>query len=87
MKRFPWSGFVYELRRALLSIPLIVLTVLIVLAAFGILATIASSLPAPSTFPEESSASLEGCSSPFPRYEREPSGATIVTSPWNSLVT
>lgn len=56
MKRFPWSGFVYELRRALLSIPLIVLTVLIVLAAFGILATIASSLPAPSNFPEDSSA-------------------------------
>ena len=56
MRLFPWSGFRYELRRALLSIPLIVVTVLIVLAAFGILATIAASQPPPSTYPEESGA-------------------------------
>jgi ABC-type transport system involved in multi-copper enzyme maturation permease subunit len=54
MKLFPWRGFVYELRRGLLSIPLLVLTALIILAAFGILAQIASSQPAPSNFPEES---------------------------------
>lgn len=56
MKLFPWPGFLYELRRGLLSIPLLVLTALIILAAFAILAEIASSQPAPSTFPEESGA-------------------------------
>lgn len=45
MKFFPWSGFLYELRRALLSIPLIVLTVIIVLASFGILWQIESTRP------------------------------------------
>jgi ABC-type transport system involved in multi-copper enzyme maturation permease subunit len=54
MKRFPWRGFVYELRRGLLSIPLLVLTALIILAAFGILAQIAASQPKPSNAPEES---------------------------------
>jgi ABC-type transport system involved in multi-copper enzyme maturation permease subunit len=54
MKQFPWRGFLYELRRGLLSIPLVVLTALILVAAFGILAQIATSQPAPSTFPEES---------------------------------
>lgn len=56
MKLFPWHGFLYELRRGLLSIPLLVLTALIILAAFGILAEVASSQPAPSTAPEESGA-------------------------------
>ncbi len=54
MKLFPWSGFLYELRRALSSIPLLVVTALIILASFGILATIAASHPVPSTSPEES---------------------------------
>ncbi len=56
MKLFPWHGFLYELRRGLMSIPLLVLTALIILAAFSILAEIASTQPAPSTFPEESGA-------------------------------
>jgi len=56
MKLFPWPGFLYELRRGLLSIPLLVLTALIIVAAFGILAAIAESQPAPSNFPEESGA-------------------------------
>lgn len=47
MKFFPWTGFFYELRRALRSVPLIVITVLIVLATFGILASIAESQQPP----------------------------------------
>jgi ABC-type transport system involved in multi-copper enzyme maturation permease subunit len=50
MKLFPWTGFFYELRRGLRSIPLIVITVLIVLASLGILATIAQTRPSPSNF-------------------------------------
>lgn len=48
MMPFPLRGFLYELRRGLLSVPLIVLTVLIVLASFGILATFALARPPPS---------------------------------------
>ncbi len=48
MKLFPWTGFLYEFRRGLRSIPLIVITVLIVLSSLGILATLAQSRPGPS---------------------------------------
>ncbi|MCI4352635.1 MAG: ABC transporter permease [Thermoplasmata archaeon] len=54
MRPFPLSGFLYEFRRALLSVPLIVLTVLIVLASFGVLATFAVNRTPPSTFLESS---------------------------------
>jgi ABC-type transport system involved in multi-copper enzyme maturation permease subunit len=56
MKLFPWSGFLYELRRALLSVPLLVITIVLILASFAILAAIAESRPAPTNFLETSGA-------------------------------
>jgi ABC-type transport system involved in multi-copper enzyme maturation permease subunit len=56
MKFFPWRGFLYELRRGLVSVPLIVITVLIVLASFGILVTILESRGPPSNFIQTSAA-------------------------------
>jgi ABC-type transport system involved in multi-copper enzyme maturation permease subunit len=78
MKLFPWSGFLYELRRALLSVPLLVLTALIILVAFAILGTIAESTPPPSTLPEESGAYyFTGGAYHFEFYAFTQSGASI----------
>ena len=54
MKLFPWSGFLYELRRALLSVPLLVITIVIILITFAVLASIAESHPPPSDFLQDS---------------------------------
>jgi ABC-type transport system involved in multi-copper enzyme maturation permease subunit len=56
MKLFPWTGFLYELRRGLLSVPLIVITALIIVASTGILVSIEESHPPPSNIMQTSGA-------------------------------